>query len=164
MRRAAAGHEVEVNSSIARTCWRWALWTTALQVVDGFLLLLVLPPDLLVGIMRGGLPTLGPLTLSILLGVGLLVMLARATDPVANRGLVGGTLAAMTLTVAVMSVTRHQVRMLYLAPETGLHQQQVVPQWGNFLLFVLLLLVALAAVAYMIKRVLGQPAGGDEAA
>lgn len=163
-RRAAAGFEVEVNTSIARTCWRWALWTTALQVVDGFVLLFMLPQDVLGGIMRGGLATLGPLMLAILLGVGLLVTLARSIDPVANKGLVRGTLAAMALTVAVMSITRHQVRVLYLDPVAGLYQPRVVPQWGNFLLFVVLLLVALAVVAYMTRRVLAERASGDQAA
>jgi len=52
----------------------------------------------------------------------------------------------------------------YLAPLTGSPQHQVVPQWGNFWLFVVLLVVALAAVAYMTKRVLSEPASGDDAA
>jgi len=163
-RRAAAGADVEINTAIARSCWRWALWTTALQIVDGFVLLIVLPPDVLTGIMRGGLATLGPLTLSILLGVGLLTMLARPLDPVARRGLVTGTLAAMLLTVAVMSITRHQVRVLYLEPVTSAYTKQIVPQWGNFFLFAVFLVVGLAAVGYMTKRVLSEPASGDEAA
>jgi hypothetical protein len=163
-RRAAAGSDVEVNTAIARTCWRWALWTIVLQVVDGFLLLIVLPREVLLGIMRGGAATLIPLTLSILLGIGLLILLARSIDPVAHRGLVTGTLAAMAMTVAVMSITRHQVRALYLDPFMGAQPAQVVPQWGNFLLFVVLLVAALAAVAYMTWRVLAEPASGDQAA
>jgi hypothetical protein len=90
------------------------------------------------------------LSVSILLGIGLIALMARAIDPVANRSLVTGTLAAMLLTVAVMSITRHQVRALYLAPFTGAMAWRVVPQWGNVLLFVVCLAVALAAVAWMI--------------
>ena len=164
VRRADAGSEVEVNAAIARTCWKWALWTTGLQIADGFVLLLVLPQDVLLGLMRGGVATLGPLTLSILLGVGLLAMLARTVEPVESRGLVTGTLAAMTLTIAIMGITRHQVRALYLDPVARLDRFQVAPQWGNFALFVLLLLVALGTVAYMTRRVLAEPASGDEAA
>jgi hypothetical protein len=162
-KRAAEGVEAEVNSAIARTCWRWALWMTALQIVDGFVLLAVLPSDVVIGIMRGGAATLAPLTLSIVLGIGLIVMLARSLDPVRKRGLITGTLAAMILTVAVMSVTRHQVRVLYLAPFTG-ETPQVAPQWGNFGLFVVCLVAAVAAVAYMARRVLAEPASGEEAA
>lgn len=163
-RRAATGADVETNTAIARTGWRWALWTIALQVVDGFLLLALLPGDVLTGIMRGGVATLIPLSVSILLGVGLLVMLARSIDPVEKRGLITGTLGAMLLTIAVMSITRHQVRDLYLAPVAGEYSPTVVPQWGNFVLFAVLLLVALATVAYLTRRVLAEPAAGDEAA
>jgi hypothetical protein len=163
-RLAAQGTDVQVNTTIARTCWRWALWTTVLQVIDGFVLLAVLPQEVIVGLMRAGPTTLIPLTLSVVLGVGLLVMLARSIDPVARRGLLTGTLAAMLLTVAVMSITRHQVRALYLEPAIGAQQPIVAPQWGNFALFVVCLVGALATVAYMARRVLTETAEGDEAA
>jgi len=163
-RLAAAGTDTEANAAAARTCWKWALGAIVLQVVDGFVLLFTLPREVMLGIMRGGLPTLAPFTLSILLGIGLLVMLARSLDPVAKKGLVTGTLAAMILTVATMSITRHQVRVLYLEPSTSRYQATVAPQWGNFWLFVVLLVVALATVGYMAKRVLAEPAAGEEAA
>jgi len=164
VRRANHGDDVETNARIARWAWRWALWTTVLQVVDGFVLLAVLPRPVLAAVMSGGPATLVPLTAGILLGVGLLMMLARATNPVDYPGLVTGTLAAMTLTVAVMSVTRHQVRALYLAPSTSATEFLVIPQWGNFLVFVLLLVAGLATVAVMIRRVLRSPATGADAA
>jgi hypothetical protein len=164
VRRARAGDDVEVNTSIAKSAWRWALWATVLQIVDGFILLVVLPKEVLLGVMRGGIATLGPLTLSILLGIGLLVMLAKASNPVDNPGLVSGVLAALTLTIAVMSITRHQVRVLYLEPLTSQFQATIVPQWGNFSLFALLLVVCLATVFYMVRRVLTSPAEGEEAA
>lgn len=164
VRKARAGDDVDVNTTIARIAWRWALWATVLQVVDGFILLGVLPKPVLLGVMRGGLATLGPLTVSILLAIGLLMMLARASNPVKSPGLVSGTLAALTLTIAVMTVTRHQVRVLYLEPATSQFQATVVPQWGNFLLFAVLLVLGLATVFWMVRRVLTSPAEGDEAA
>jgi hypothetical protein len=164
VRRARAGDDVELNTTIAKGAWRWALWATVLQMIDGFVLLGVLPKDVLLGVMRGGLATLGPLTLSIVLGIGLLVMLARASNPVENPGLVSGTLAALTLTIAVMTITRHQVRVLYLEPFTSQFQAAVAPQWGNFLLFAVLLVAGLATVFWMVRRVLTSPAVGDDAA
>ena len=164
VRRARAGADVELNTAIARTAWRWSLWSTVLIMVDGFILLGVLPKPVLLGVMRGGLATLGPLTISILFGVGLLMMLARARNPVESPGLVSGTLAALTLTIAVMTVTRHQVRVLYLEPATSQFQATIVPQWGNFILFALLLVAGLATVFWMVRRVLTSPAEGDEAA
>jgi hypothetical protein len=164
VRRARAGDDVELNTTIARTGWRWALWATVLQIVDGFILLAVLPRPVLLGVMSGGAATLVPLTLAIVLGVGLLVMLARSANPVEHPGLVSGTLAAVTLTVAVMSLTRHQVRQLYLEPMTSQFSPTIAAQWGNFALFAGLLVVGLATVAWMVRRVLTSPATGDEAA
>lgn len=163
-RLASAGTDVEANTAVARACWKWALWAIVLQVVDGFVLLLTLPRDVLLGVMRGGPVTLTPLTVSILLGIGLLVMLARSLDPVAKRGLVTGTLAAMILTVATMSITRHEIRVLYLEPSTSQYHATIAPQWGNFWLFVVLLVMALGTVGYMTKRALGEPAVGEDAA
>ena len=164
VRQARAGVEVELNTRIAGFTWKWMLWTTILQVVDGFVLLLLLPRPLLIGFMQGGAATMIPLTLAILLGVGLLVMIARVTNPVASSGVVSGTLGAMVLTIAVMSITRHQLRVLSLAPATKLFEPVVVPQWFNFSLWVVLLLAGLATVGYMVRRVLDAPATGADAA
>jgi hypothetical protein len=79
-------------------------------------------------------------------------------------GLVSGVLATLLLTIAVMSVTRHQVRVLYLEPATSKFTATIVPQWGNFILFALLLVIGLATVFWMVRRVLTSPAEGDEAA
>jgi len=164
VRRAQAGADVELNTAIASYAWKWALWTTVLQVVDGFVLLLVLPRPVLIGFMQGGAATMVPLTVGILVGVGLLVMLARVSDPVASAGTVTGTLGAMVVAIAIMSVTRHQVRVIYLEPATRLFEARVVPQWVNFGLWVGLLVIGLATVAYMVKRVLTEPATGPDAA
>jgi hypothetical protein len=164
VRRAREGSEVAVNTSIAGWAWRWALWATALQVVDGFVLLMVLPQSVLRGVMTGGVTTLGPLLAAVLIGVGLLMMLGRAGNPVETPGLVAGTLGAMTLAIAVMSITRHQVRVLYLAPSTAGSEFLVIPQWGNLALFVLLLVAGLATVAFMVRRVVTSPASGADAA
>jgi len=93
-----------------------------------------------------------------------LVMLARTSTPLEQPGLVSGTLAALTLTVAVMAVTRHQVRVLYLDPVSSQFAHDIVPQWGTFGLFAVVLLAGLATVFWMVRRVLTSPAEGDEAA
>ena len=140
------------------------MWTTLLQVVDGFWLTFVLPRRVLLGLMRGGAATMIPFTLSILLGLGLLMMLARVSNPVEKASTVTGTLASMLLTIGIMSITRHQVRDLYLEPTSSQYSLSSAPQWGNFVLFALLLVVGLATVAYMVRQVLDNPAEGDDAA
>ena len=154
VRQAGKGIAPDLNGRMARYAWRWLLWATVAQIAGGFVLLMVLPAEVMSGFMRGGAATLVPLGLAILLGLGLLMMLARVTEPVEEPGAVTGTLAALTLAIAIMAVTRHQIRTIYLAPFTdGL----VVPeaaQWGNFLLFAVLLVAGLATVAFMVRRVL----------
>ncbi len=164
VRQARAGRDPELNARIARFGWRWALWTTLAQVLDGFVLLFVLPHEVLLGLMRGGAATLGPLTAGILLGLGLLMMLSRVAEPVDKPALVSGTLAAMLLTIAIMSVTRHQVRALYLEPVTSRFELASAPQWGNFVLFAVLLVAGLGVVAIMVREVLRNRAEGAEAA
>jgi len=163
-RQAGAGKEIETNTAIARYAWKWALWTTVLQIVDGFVLLFVLPRHVLLGIMQGGVATLAPLTLSILLAIGLLMMLSRVGNPVEKPAMVKGTLYSMLATIAIMAITRHQVRELYLAPVSADYQIATAPQWGNFILFALLLVAGLATVAYMVKRVLATRTTGPDAA
>jgi len=164
VRQAARGIDLAQNTAIARYAWTWVLGTTLLQVADGFLLLLVLPRPVLLGLMRGGVATIVPLTLAILLGIGLLMMLARVSNPVEHRGTVNGTVGAMALTIAIMSITRHQVRALYLEPHTSGQALATASQWGNFALFALLLVVALATVAFMVRHVFRNPATGEDAA
>ncbi len=163
-REGAAGRERETNRAIAVFAWRWALVSTALQVVDGFVLLALLPRQVLLGVMRGGAATLAPLTVAIVLGIGLLMMLSRIRDPLQARSTVTGTLAAMALTITVMSVTRHQIRAIYLDPVVAGTEFGVQAQWGNVLLFAALLAAGLATVAFMVHRVLNSSAAGEEAA
>ena len=164
VRQVAAGVEPESNRAIAAFAWRWALWTTALQVVDGFVLLILLPRPVLTGLMREGAATLLPLTLAILLGVGLLMMLARVTDPATKVSVVTGTLAAIVATMAVMSITRNQIRALYLDPVADRLVASVRPQYFNLTLFVVLLVVGLAVLWVVVRRVLASPAVGEDAA
>lgn len=165
VRQANRGVETELNRHIAHYGWRWLLWTTVLQAVDGFLLLFLLPEGVLGSFMRGGAATVVPLTLSIVGALGLLMMVSRVHHPAASPGLVQGTVLALTVVIAVMTITRHQVRALYLEPTTSLQPAAaVVPQWLNFGLFVVLLLASLGTVAYMVRRVLTSPASGAEAA
>jgi len=164
VRRARAGAEVELNTEIAGYAWKWVLWTTVLQIIDGVVLLLLLPRHVLIGFMQGGAATMIPFAVAILIGIGLLVMIAKVSDPVTSPGTVTGTLAAMVLAIALMTVTRHQIRVLYLEPAARLHEYVVVPQWVNFTLWVGLLVIGLATVAYMVRRVLTSPATGADAA
>lgn len=162
-RQVKAGKEVRTNTEIASYAWKWVLWTTVLQVVDGFTLLLLLPRTVMLGLMQSPANAI-PLGAAFLLALGLLMMLSRVTNPTQKPALVSGTLGTMALTIAVMAVTRHQVRNLYLEPMRSQYVITTAPQWGNLLLFVLLLLAGVATVGYMVRRVVTSPASGENAA
>lgn len=164
LRQAGRGIDPELNGEIATFAWKWALWTTLIQVVDGFVLLAVLPRRVLSGLMRGGMETLVPLTLAIVFALGLLIMLARSARVVEKPRLVSASLVGMIVAIAIMAITRHQVRALYLEPATSRFELVTAPQWGNFTLFALLFIVGLLVLFYMVREVLEHRSTGSEAA
>jgi hypothetical protein len=163
-RRARAGEAVEVNQRIASYAWRWVVWTIALEILAGFTLLALLPGPVMSRLMRGGAGGLVPLIAAIVLGLGMLMMVTRVRNPVDETKLVNGTLGALTLTVALMTITRHSVRLLYLEPTSSQTEILAAPQWGNFGLFALLLIGGVATLVFMLRRVLTSAATGQEAA
>lgn len=164
VREAGRGVGVEINTEIAAFAWKWVLWTTAAQMVGGVWLLAALPKPVLLGVMQGGAAVHLPLGLGVFFAIGLLIMVARVRNPIESAGTVGGTLWTMILVIALMSVTRHQVRLIYLRPTEHLQDFSEAAQWLNFSLFVVVLVACLGAVAYMVRRVLSSPAEGEEAA
>ncbi|HEX6200259.1 MAG TPA: hypothetical protein VF150_08350 [Thermoanaerobaculia bacterium] len=163
VRRARQGEEPELNEGIARHAWKWALGAIFLQVFDGFLFLQLLPERVLGGLFSDPWRAI-PLDLAVLLGLGLLLMVARVRNPVAAPAAVTGVLALSGTILAVMAITRHQVRVLYLEPVSSRFEAASAPQWLNFALFAGLLVVALGTVAWMVRAVVRHPAAGEEAA
>jgi len=164
VRQSRRGIDPDLNGAIARFAWKWVLWASVLQIADGLWLTMALPKEVLLGLMRGGGATMGPFTVGILFGIGILVMVARCTDPVSRPALVTATLGTTLATMAIMVVTRDQLRSIYMGSSVDLSQFVIRAQWGNFVLFAILLIIGLATVYYMVRRVLGEPAEGPDAA
>lgn len=142
-----------------------ALWATALQLLDGVWLLLALPAPVMKGLMRGGAATMVPLTVSILAGIGILVVLSRIRNPLSEGRLVRHALEMVLAAVLLMVVTRHQVRSLYLAAYGVADAPAVVPQWGAFALFLGALVLCLALTGIAVARSLkDRPGPGEDAA
>ena len=155
VRQARRGRDEELNARIAQTGWVWARWATLLQVVDGIVLLLLLPRPVLIGLMGGGPAGLVPVVVAIVVGFVLLVYLVEVRDPVRRPPVAAGLLVGVMGLMAVMSITRHQVRALYVAPARSEFQLISDPQWLPLVLFVLLLGGGLGILWWMIRRVLG---------
>lgn len=154
----------DLESGVARSAWRWVLWATALQVADGVLLLLVLPAEVQHALVRSGPEVWGPLALGILGGLALVMLIAQTPDPVAASGLVRTVAGVMTGVVALMTVTRDQVRTLCIAGLMDPGAAGVHPQWLNVGLFAVLLVLALAVVTLLTRWVVTAPARDSGAA
>lgn len=155
----------EIRRGAARFGVRIALATALFQLVAGFWLLLAVPREVLRAFMRGGLATMAPLMLGILLALALVAILARVRDPFARPRLVRHALELMIATIAVMVVTRHQLRDLYLAAARAGEDVAVQPQWGVFLVFLVTLVVCFGLTAWALVRAASdRPAPGEPAA
>ncbi len=131
-----------------RTDWvdfglAWFTRVTMLQILIGGWLLMSLPRSVMLGFMGGSPLATAILALSVLAGLAAL-MAGIQKKPAAAAVL---TLAA----IALMSVTRAQVRLLTLAPYFTPASLPVTGEIGPVLLFAVSLLVGLAAIAWMLK-------------
>ena len=165
VRRAARGGDREAHEEMARYGVRAALIATVLQLVDGFWVLLALPKHVLAGFMRGGVATMVPLTLGILVAIVLLVVLAQLGNPLAQAAKVRRLAELSVGAIVLMVLTRHQLRPFYLAEARADERLVVAPQWGVFLLFLVLFLAGVAVTIYALLRAAkDRPGAGEQAA
>ena len=150
---AAAGEALEERVDMARFGLRAAFIATALNLADGFWLILALPRDVLIPFMRGGAATMIPLTAGILLGVFMLVALSRITDPPAQSKEVRRIAELIAATIVFMVVTRHQLRDVYLTPFRADEQITTATQWGPLALFLAVFVLCVGLTVYAIVRV-----------
>ena len=166
VRRAGKGGDRDVLAGMARFGVKVALLTTVLQLIDGFALLLLLPKDVLLSFMRGGVATTLPLTVGLGAGIALLVVLAQISDPLAQPTKVRRVAELMMAAILFMIVTRHQVRDLYLAPSRATEQVAVVPQWDTFAMFLVSFLVCGVGLTVwaLVRAATDKPQPGERAA
>jgi hypothetical protein len=121
-----------------------ALFATGLQLVVGLWLFGALPRGVLPELVRGA--AVLPIALSIVLTLALLVALVRGDR------LLGTATGLMAATIAMMVVTRHQVRALSLAPARVGESPVVVPQWDAIALFLGAFVLCVGLTLYAIAR------------
>lgn len=162
-RRASTTDDREACLGMARFGLRAAFVSTALQLVDGFWLLLALPREVLSAFMRSAAAMI-PLTAGILLGVLLLVVLSRITDPLTQTKDVRRVAELLVATVVFMVLTRHQLRGLYLSPWRTEEHVTVATQWGPLALFLVVFVLCVGLTIYAIMRAVKDRPGPGEAA
>jgi len=142
-----------------------ALLATALQLVDGLWLTISVPRDVLLGLMRGGAATMLPFTVAIGAGFGLLVFLARARDPIADRTSVRHSLELFGLAMILMLGTRHQLRGLYVAAAGAQAVPATTGQWGVFGIFLVSFVLCLSlGVVALVRSATDRPGPGEPTA
>jgi cytochrome bd-type quinol oxidase subunit 1 len=163
-RRAAKATDREACLGMARFGLRAAFVASALELADGFWLLLALPREVLRAFMSGGGATMIPLTAGILLGVVLLVVLSRITDPLTQTKDVRRVAELLVATMVFMVLTRHQLRSIYLAPWRSDEHATVATQWGPLALFLVVFVLCVGLTVYAIARAVKDRPGPGEAA
>jgi hypothetical protein len=116
---------------------------TAVQVVVGFWYLLSIPQEFIMQFMGQNLVATIVLMLGILSGIGALVT--------GFLGKFSPTVSMLAITLVLMIVTRYNLRMMYLSDNFQLNELQLSPQYGVFVLFLIVLLAGLGAIYYMLK-------------
>lgn len=140
-----------------------ALLATVLQLVVGLWLTVSVPREVLLGLMRGGAATMVPLTVGIAAGFGLLVFLARARDPFADRSSVRRSLELFGLAMVLMLVTRHQLRDLYITAADAHATAATTDQWGPLAIFLVCLVLCAGLVVVALGRSAKDRPGPGEA-
>jgi hypothetical protein len=95
---------------------------------------------------------------SITLGLGILAATGAVVS--AFRGKLRPTIIQAGVTFVAMVLTRDHLRSLYLAGVSDPSELPVNPQYGIMALFLFILVIGLAAVAWMLKVGYRAPAGG----
>jgi hypothetical protein len=134
---------------------------TAANVFVGTLFLLSLPKPILIRLAGGDTWAMMLLAVGILLAVataGLALLALGAKDPVRATW---GQLGLLLGTLVVMVLLRDQVRAIALRDAGFEHPAWVATQWGPLAVFVLLLLGAVATIAWMARALArGKAAAG----
>lgn len=129
---------------------KWFVGVTCLNIVVGIWFLAAQPSATLMRFLGDNAVASGLLILGVVLALGALLMTFASiytTEP--ERPLLGAA-GALLLAVVMMALMRDQVRRAALEAAGFEPAPWVAPQWGVIGLFVILLVIALAAVAWMV--------------
>jgi hypothetical protein len=139
---------------------------TAINIFVGMWFLLAQPREILVRLVGGDVWAMTLLAFGILLGIttgGFALLALGAKNAVRATW---AQVAILLPTLVVMVLLRDQIRQLTLRHAGFEHPSWVEPQWGPFAVFILLLVVAVATIAWMARALArgSSLAGGGGAA
>jgi hypothetical protein len=153
----------ELGRWMTRYGARWFVAATCLNVVVGLWFLVAQPSATLMRFLGGDTAATLYFILAVLAALGALVLaVASVYGPEPHRPL-RGAIPATVLTLVMMALMRDQVRRAALDAAGFEPAPWVAPQWGVIGLFAVLLVIALAAVGWMVA-IMARGKGTAEAA
>lgn len=135
----------------------WFTVATGANLVVGVWFLIALPSATIARLMGGEPLASALLLLGIALGIGSFAAGQRAITAPEPAPWIGGAAALAALTVVLMALLRDQVRVAALDAIEWSGRAWVEPQWGVIALFLVLLVIALASVAWMVAAIARGP-------
>ena len=129
----------------------WFVIPTAINVLFGLWWLIALPRGTMLRFMGHNAVATGALGVGLMAALGALMMMAIALGRDEPRGLIRGSAWSLGLTLVAMVLMRDQVRQGALEAAGFSPSPWVPPQWGPIALFVVLLVAAVLAVAWMVR-------------
>jgi len=132
---------------------RGSLWfstMTAVNLLIGFIWLAMLPRDSILRFMGANPGATVVLALGMMLGFGALVTIFMAGSAKDPAPLVKAGIGLVVATLVLMVVTRDHVRQAALDTAGFQPASWIVPQWGPIVVFLVLLVAALAVVTWMV--------------
>ncbi|NLI00148.1 MAG: hypothetical protein GX446_11740 [Chthonomonadales bacterium] len=131
----------QVSDALQTAGRRWFLAAGGVQLIIGFWFLFALPDRVRNAFIGGNMLDSGVLAAGIVLAIVAMAVVRRMP----------GLAALLTgISVFLMVGTRHRVRQISLFPDLQVNNLQVNPQWALLVVFVAVLLVGLATVAWMV--------------
>ncbi len=148
--RAFRARDDEMAACATRTGTRWAAVATGVNVVVGSWWIAVLPRPTLARFAGGDAVAAVIVGVAIALGMAAVVMTVLAAQAPGRGSRLGGAVGVVVLTTIAMLLTRNEVRRAALDEAGFVIVPWVVPQWGPFAIFGVLLVVSLGSVAWMV--------------
>jgi len=142
---------------------QWFAVATSVNLLAGIWWLAALPSDTVLRFMGRNAGAALALAGGVVFGLASLVMMTLAVQAKRPAGIIRGASAALVLALALMALTRDQVRTAALESAGVLPASWVAPQWGLIALFALLLVAAMVLIGGMVRALLrGAPPAGRE--
>jgi hypothetical protein len=130
----------------------WFVVPTVVTILFGLWWLIALPREVMLQFMGQDMLATAALGLGILFALGALMMMVMAIQAKNPAGLIRGSAITLLITLVFMILMRDRVRAASLEMAGYEPVGWVDPQWGILILFLLLLVAAIATVIWMVVK------------